>query len=92
MLSAQNGYSIEQNYPNPFSNTSEVEITLANSGNVHLAILDVTGQVVENVMDQQMEAGSFSVTIHADELASGTYFCQMTSGGVTLTRQISIVK
>jgi hypothetical protein len=92
MMSAQNGYSIDQSYPNPNTGTSNVEITLPNSGNVHLAILDVTGNVVENVMDRQMDAGTFSVSINASDLASGTYFYQMTSGGVTLTRQMTILK
>jgi hypothetical protein len=92
MVSAQNGYSIDQSYPNPNNGTSNVEITLPTAGNVHLAILDITGNVVQNVLDQQEGAGSFTVTIKANDLASGTYFYQMTSGGVTLTRQMSIVK
>jgi hypothetical protein len=91
-VSAQNGYSIDQSYPNPNSGTSNVEITLPTAGNVHLAILDITGNVVQTVMDRQMDAGSFTVEIKANDLASGTYFYQMTSGGVTLTRQMSIVK
>jgi hypothetical protein len=87
-----NGFSLEQNYPNPFSGTSNVEITLPVGCLVHLAIVNVEGQVVQTVLNQHYDAGSFEITLDATGLASGTYYYQMTAGDVTLTRQMVVVK
>jgi hypothetical protein len=91
-LSSQSGYSLDQNYPNPFSGTSECEITLPVGAMVHLAIIDVKGQVVQTVLNQHFDAGTFGVSLKTDGLSSGTYYYQMTAGSVTLTRQMVIIK
>ncbi|HET6402801.1 MAG TPA: T9SS type A sorting domain-containing protein, partial [Candidatus Kapabacteria bacterium] len=67
-------------------------LTLPTGGVVQLAIVDVTGKVVETVLDQRMGAGTFDVTLDASSLVSGTYYYQMTAGGVTLTRQMMVIK
>ncbi len=90
--SVSNGFSLQQNYPNPFSGTSNVEITLPVGCLVHLAIINVEGQVVQTVLNQHYDAGSFEISFDATGLASGTYYYQMTAGDVTLTRQMAVVK
>ncbi|SRR5579883_172517 len=92
LVSEQNGYRLDQNYPNPFGAASEVEITLPTSANVRLVVLDQKGSIVETVMNQHMGEGSYTVRIQASELASGTYYYQMTANDVTLTRQMVVVK
>ncbi len=92
IVAESNGYSLDQNYPNPFGASSQVEITLPVGGMVNLSIINVDGQVVQTVLNQHFDAGTFGVTLKADGLASGTYYYQMTAGGVTLTRQMVILK
>ncbi len=91
-ITASNGYSLDQNYPNPFNGSSDVEITLPVGGQVNLSIINVQGQVVQTVLNQHFDAGTFDVTLHSESLASGTYYYQMTAGGVTLTRQMVVIK
>ncbi len=91
-ISSIGGYSLDQNYPNPFGGESTVDLTLPTGGTVQLNIINVEGQVVESVLDRHFDAGTFEVTLHADALASGTYYYQMTSGGVILTRQMEVIK
>jgi hypothetical protein len=86
------GFSLEQNYPNPFNTTSNIEITLPVGCLVHLAIINVEGQVVQTVLNQHYDAGSFEISLDATGLASGTYYYQMNAGNVTLTRQMVVVK
>ncbi len=91
-VAESNGYSLDQNYPNPFSGSSELSITLPTDGMVNLNIINVEGQVVQTVLNQHFDAGTYGVTIKADGLASGTYYYQMNAGGTTLTRQMVILK
>ena len=67
-------------------------MTLPVGALVHSGIIDVQGQVVETLLNQHYDAGSFSVTLDASQLASGTYYYQMNANGVTLTRQMVVVK
>ncbi len=90
--SSSKGYELEQNYPNPFSASSQLEMTLPVASLVHLSIIDVQGKTVETVLNQHFDAGTFGVTMNADGLSSGTYYYQMTAGDVTLTRQMVILK
>jgi hypothetical protein len=91
-VSTSQGYSLEQNTPNPFSGKSQVKLTLPESGRVQLVIVDLTGKVLQTVLDKNMGAGTFQITLDASELASGTYYYQLMSGGVTLTRQMMVIK
>ncbi len=91
-VSASNGFSLDQNYPNPFGSSSQLTITLPVGAMVNLSIIDVEGKVVQTVLNQHYDAGAFAVTLDASQLASGTYYYQMTAGGVTLTRQMVILK
>ncbi len=92
IVSSSNGYTLDQNYPNPFNGSSDVEITLPVGGQVNLSIINVQGQVVQTVLNQHFDAGTFDVTLHSESLASGTYYYQMTAGDVTLTRQMVVIK
>ena len=89
-VSEAQGYSLEQNYPNPASGKSQVGITLPVSSVVHFVVVDVKGEVVETLLDQRMNAGTYAITIDASQLASGTYYYQMTAGNVTLSRQMEV--
>ena len=89
---ASNGFSLDQNYPNPFNGTSQCEITLPVACVVHLSVIDVEGQVVQTLLNQHYDAGSFEVSLDATGLASGTYYYQMTAGNVTLTKQMVVLK
>jgi Abnormal spindle-like microcephaly-assoc'd, ASPM-SPD-2-Hydin/Secretion system C-terminal sorting domain len=91
-VAESNGFSLEQNYPNPFSGKSQCEITLPVACVVHLSVIDVEGQVVQTLLNQHYDAGSFEVTLDATGLASGTYYYQMTAGDITLTKQMVILK
>jgi hypothetical protein len=91
-ITESNGYSLGQNYPNPFSGTSDLSISLPTGSLVNLSIINVQGQVVETVLNQHYDAGTYDVTFKADGLASGTYYYQMSAGNVTLTRQMVILK
>jgi len=93
---AQNGYVLDQNYPNPLrlgANTStEVRFVLATSGAARLELVDQTGAVVKTVLNERMTAGEHSVSVDAKDLVSGTYFYVLTSGDVRLVKQMVVVK
>lgn len=75
-------------YPNPFNPTTTIEFTLAEAGNVTLTIFDNTGRLVET-MTRVANAGTVNFEWNAEGKTSGTYFAQVSAGGVE--RVVSLV-
>jgi len=75
-------YRLFQNYPNPFNPTTTIEFSLPTTADVSLVIYNVTGQVVERLVDHQsMTPGSHSVEWAPHSLPSGVYFYRLTARG-----------
>lgn len=80
------------NFPNPFNPTTAIRFQLSQTGDVQLAVFDVLGREVARLVDGQMPAGSHTVRFDGSRLTSGVYFCELTAGGVTQTREMLLLK
>ncbi|HEX04764.1 MAG TPA: T9SS type A sorting domain-containing protein [Bacteroidetes bacterium] len=85
-------FELKQNYPNPFNPSTLISFNMSQPGKVKLAVYDVLGREVATLIDRGMSAGSHSVNFYAGELASGVYFYNITSGNVTKTRKMVLLK
>lgn len=81
-----------QNYPNPFSESTEIQFALEEAGVVSIEVYNVLGQKVTTVLNERRGAGQHSVSFRADGLANGTYFYQIQSGDERASRRMVIVK
>ena len=62
-------------YPNPFQENGRIELVVAESGNATVEILNILGQKVTTIFNEQLNANEAkSIVIHRNGLASGTYF------------------
>jgi hypothetical protein len=86
------GYELEQNYPNPFNPSSTIRYTIPMAGKVHLAIYNMLGQQVATLIDSDQGAGSYTVTIDASRLSTGTYFYTLRVGDFVSTRKMLLLK
>lgn len=67
-------YSLTQNYPNPFNPSTNIGFGLVEESNVSLIISDVTGQVVQTVLNREtLSAGTYKFNFVADQLPTGIY-------------------
>ena len=82
------GFVLAQNYPNPFNPTTQISITLPESGHVRLAVFDMLGHEVRLVLDRSMSPGTHEVTFGANDLPSGVYTYVMSSGAQLLQRKM----
>jgi hypothetical protein len=89
-IAAVKGLEVGQNFPNPFSNETNIQISLANAGNVNLEVYNITGQKVMNMDYGYKTAGSFTMTIDADELPTGVYFYTVEAGAEKVTRKMIV--
>lgn len=84
--------SLEQNYPNPFNPATNIEFSIPETRDVTLTVYDMLGREVTTLVNDQMSAGTHTVTFDASNLSSGTYIYRLEAGGEQITRQMSFVK
>jgi hypothetical protein len=85
-------YSLNQNYPNPFNPTTTLEFQLPQSGQVRLAVYDLSGRLVGIAADGYRTAGVHKVAFNGSGLASGIYLYQLKAGDFTATGKMMLLK
>jgi len=85
-------YSLDQNYPNPFNPTTQIKYSILNAGNVSLKVFDVLGREVADLVNQQQDAGHYTVNFNASSLSSGIYFYRIESGSFISVKKMMLVK
>ncbi|MFA5418474.1 MAG: T9SS type A sorting domain-containing protein [Bacteroidales bacterium] len=81
---------IKQNFPNPFSGKTYVEISLNKATNVSMEVYTITGQKVAMSDYGYKSSGTHTITIDANQLTTGVYFYTVTAGGSKVTRKMMV--
>lgn len=83
---------LEQNYPNPFSQTTTFRYTLKEAGNVMFRIMDLAGKLINVRTDANQAPGNHTLEVNASDLSAGIYYVQMITNGVTSVRKMMVIK
>jgi hypothetical protein len=70
-------FALEQNYPNPFNPSTSIRFSVAQPGHVSLKVYNVLGVEVASLVNQQKDAGTFTVNWNASGLPSGMYLYRL---------------
>lgn len=75
-----NHFVLGQNYPNPYSERTTIPFTLVRPSDVTVTIFDLQGNVVHEVIDRGLMAGTHRVVLPLSShgIASATYVYQLT--------------
>lgn len=85
-------YSLLQNYPNPFNPSTNISFRLPEAGNVVLAVYDINGKLVDELINKNLAAGNHNIEWNAANYTSGIYFYRITSGNFTDVKKMILVK
>ncbi len=85
-------FKLKQNYPNPFNPTTIISYELPKSSFVRLSIYDIIGRLVNTIVNEQKNAGSYTVKWNADNISSGIYFYRIDAGEFSSVKKCLVVK
>ena len=72
-------YGLHEAYPNPFNPATQISFDLPVDGIVSLAVFDVLGRKVADLVNEYRQAGYHTAMWDASKTASGVYFVRFTA-------------
>jgi hypothetical protein len=87
-----NQFTLEQNFPNPFNPTTNVNYSIAKSGHVRLTVFNAIGNNVATIVNEDKPAGNYSIQINGSNLASGIFFYRLESGNFSAVKKFILIK
>jgi hypothetical protein len=87
-------FALHPAYPNPFnpSTTISFDIPDAADRNTSFHIYDITGKLVETLVNKVLSSGSHAVTWDPKNLSSGLYILQLKVGNKTFNQKLTFLK
>ncbi len=93
------GLIVLQNFPNPFTESTTLSFTLPEKSRVTLEVLDIFGNVMRTIVDQDLNASTQPYNYQWDRLCNngtyapnGTYIYRLTAGDVVKTGKMTVVR
>ncbi|HIA29790.1 MAG TPA: T9SS type A sorting domain-containing protein, partial [Candidatus Marinimicrobia bacterium] len=85
-------FALHQNYPNPFNPVTTLRYDLPQESDVTLTIYDITGRMVQTLVNELQQAGMKKVIWNASDVSSGVYIYRIQAGNFTKTRKMILLK
>lgn len=87
-----NEYKLFQNYPNPFNPSTTIKYSITELGKVKLSLINLLGEVVSTLINDEKNAGNHLVELDASKLTSGVYFYQLKTREYSAVRKMILLK
>ena len=85
-------FELFQNYPNPFNPTTTIKYHLPQAAFVNLSIFNLAGQLVAHFVNDQKEAGTYTIKWDASQVPSGVYLYWIKVGNFSAVKKCVIIK
>lgn len=80
------------NWPNPFNDMTTITFQIDEPGHVALEILNIQGQEIVTLVNQEMPAGTHQITWHGIHLDSGLYIYRIKAGSFIASKKCLLVR
>ena len=86
------GYKVYQNYPNPFNPATTIKFDIMKAAFVKMEIYDGLGRKIDELVNERLQPGSYSVEWNASNKPSGIYYYRISTADFTKTMKMTLVK
>ncbi|MBX7153668.1 MAG: T9SS type A sorting domain-containing protein [Candidatus Kapaibacterium sp.] len=77
--------------PNPSTTTTTLGFTVTNSAIVTVDVFNASGELVEQLAQQQFDAGHHSLNWNTQNVESGVYYVRLQSGKTITTQKVVVI-
>ena len=88
-------FVLSQNYPNPFTEKTTIKFCVGCRTKVKLEVLDSEGRIVERLLDNEMDAGTYRIDFSAKgtrDVPDGIYVCKLQAGDFCATKEMHLFR
>jgi flagellar hook assembly protein FlgD len=85
-------FHLYQNHPNPLHGSATISYSLPQDSQVTLSIYDITGRLVETLVNGTQQSGIHQVQWNRKDNPSGVYFYRLRASGFLETRKMMVVE
>ena len=71
------GYTLYQNFPNPFTDQTTITYVLPEAGFVMLKVFDSGGRTVKTLVSEMQNAGTYTYLVNLPNLATANFYCKL---------------
>lgn len=92
---APNEFKLYNNYPNPFNSQTVMKFSVSGKNRqerVKLELYNISGKLVECLLNENLYAGVYEFKYNASNLSSGCYFIKLTSSAGSRIGKIILIK
>ncbi len=82
--------SVGQNFPNPVTDLTKVNVYLQNAGDLLLKVTNLTGQTLMTMEKSNVQPGVSQFVIDASQLSPGVYFYTVRQGDKSITKKMVV--
>jgi hypothetical protein len=86
------GFTLEQNYPNPFKETTTIDFLLEEPSHVVLEVFSIGGEKISLLANEKKSPGKYSVPFHAKDLPAGIYYYRLQTETGTFAKKMTLIK
>ena len=85
-------FTLSNAYPNPFNPTTTLTLDIADQSFASVKVFNLRGEVVGVLMNDMVNAGSYTMTWDASNLSSGVYMIKAEANGQIASQKVMLVK
>jgi hypothetical protein len=90
-VATQNGgFSVSNNYPNPFNNTTQFNVNLTKESTVGVDVYNLLGEKVQTIEPKTMAPGTHIITLGGKGMSSGVYFYRVSVNNEVISHKMIV--
>ena len=89
---AQDEITLLQNYPNPSGGITTIGFHLLHQAHVTLEVYNLLGEKISSLISSPLDEGDHSIDWNTSKLQSGKYFYRLSTGSMTVTKKMTVVR
>lgn len=85
-------FFLYNSYPNPFNPLAKIKFDLPKSSFVKINVFDINGRIVNELVNENLQAGSYETEFSGVSLSSGIYYYRIEAGNFISVKKMILIK